>query len=144
MYAITRGGIAQENLGGAVDASGNTVTVSGIDGLETLTLGPSAVTDAGPEVTPRVTRLIAAYPNPFSPATTIAFELSQPERVTIMVFDVAGRKVRTLQDGMMGTAQHVVRWSGIDDAGQRVAPGVYFCRMVAGKVVQTTRLSLMR
>ncbi len=144
MYAITRGGIAQENLGGTVDVSGNTVTVSGIDALETLTLGPATVTDAGPEVTPRVTRLIAAYPNPFSPATTIAFELSQPERVTIMVFDVAGRKVRTLQDGMMGAAQHVVRWSGLDDAGQRVAPGVYFCRLVAGKVVQTTRLSLMR
>lgn len=144
MYAITRGGIAQENLGGTLDASGNTVTVSGIDALGTFTLGPATVTDAGPEVTPRVTRLIAAYPNPFSPTTTIAFELSQPERVTIVVFDVTGRRVRTLQDGMMGAAQHVVRWSGLDEVGQRVAPGVYFCRMVAGKVVQTTRLTLMR
>jgi hypothetical protein len=144
MYAITRGGIAQENLGGTVDASGNTVTVSEFDALETLTLGPGAVTDAGPEVTPRVTRLVAAYPNPFSPTTTIAFELSQPERVRIVVFDVAGRVVRTLQDGTMHATRHEVRWNGVDDAGQRVAPGVYFCRMVAGRVVQTTRLSLMR
>jgi hypothetical protein len=144
MYAITRGGIAQENLGGAVDASGNTVTVSGIDALETLTLGPSAVTDAGPEVTPRVTRLIAAYPNPFSPSTTITFELSETMPVTVEVFDVTGRKVRTLQDGILGAAQHAVTWSGINDAGQRVTPGVYFCRLVAGNVLRTAKMSLLK
>jgi len=70
--------------------------------------------------------------------------LSRPERVTIAVYDVAGRRVRMLQDGMMGATRHEVRWSGVDDAGQRVAPGVYFCRLVAGKVVQTSRLSVLR
>jgi hypothetical protein len=144
LYSIENGGLEWQNLGGTVDVSGNTVTASGIGRLETLTLGPGTLTDAGPGLTPPVTRLIAAYPNPFSPATTISFELSRSERVTIVVFDVAGRKVRTLQDGMMGAAQHAVRWSGLDEAGQRVAPGVYFCRMVAGNVVQTTRLSVLR
>ncbi len=144
LYSIENGGLEWHTLGGTGDVSGNTVTVSGIGRLETLTLGPGTLTDAGPEVTPRVTRLIAAYPNPLRSATTIAFELSQPERVTIVVYDVAGRKVRTLQDGMMGATRHEVRWSGVDDGGQRVATGVYFCRLIAGKVVQTSRLSVLR
>jgi hypothetical protein len=45
---------------------------------------------------------------------------------------------------MMEATRHEVRWSGVDDAGQRVATGVYFCRLTAGKVVQTSRLSVLR
>ena len=145
MYAITRGGIAQENLGGSVDAPANTVTVSGINSFETLTLGPASLVAVDPGVSPRITRLIAAYPNPFrSPSTTIAFELSRETPVTIEVFDVSGRKVRTLQDGVLSADRHSVTWTGVSDAGRRVAPGVYFVRLVADDVVQTTKVSLLK
>ncbi len=144
MYAITRGGIAQENLGGTVDVSGNAVTVSGIDALETLTLGPATVVGVEPAELPRITRLMGAYPNPFSPSTTITFELSGTMPVTVEVFDVTGRKVRTLEDRVLGAAQHAVTWTGVNDAGQRVTPGVYFCRLVAGNVVRTAKMSLLK
>ena len=143
MYAIDTGG-HPESLGGTVDASGNTVTSSGINAFETLTLGPSTLVGVGPGELPQITRLMGAYPNPFSPSTTITFELSRTMPVTIEVFDVTGRKVRTLQDGVLGAARHSVTWTGVNDAGQRVTPGVYFCRLVAGNVVQTTKMSLLK
>jgi hypothetical protein len=142
MYALDAGG-TPEGLGGTIDASGNMVTVSGIDGLETLTLGPSTLVAVEPGELSQITRLLGAYPNPFSPSTTISFELSRTMPVTVEVFDVTGRKVRTLRDGVLGAARHAVTWTGVNDAGQRVTPGVYFCRLVAGNVVQTTKMSLL-
>jgi hypothetical protein len=144
MYAIGAGGYTWQDLGGTVDVSANTVTTSGIGAFYTLTLGPPTLVAVEPGELPQVTRLLGAYPNPLRSGTTIAFELSRPERVTIAVYDVTGRRVRTLQDGMMGATRHEVRWSGVDDAGQRVATGVYFCRLTAGNVVQTSRLSVLR
>jgi hypothetical protein len=70
--------------------------------------------------------------------------LPWPTRVNISIFDVMGRKVATLQDGMMGPDLHTVTWRGLSDDGRRLASGVYLCRMVAGDVTQTAKVALLR
>ncbi len=71
-------------------------------------------------------------PNPFNPVTTISFTVpaeSDGERVTLQVFDVAGRRVCTLVDEEMAGGRYGAVWDGTDEAGQPVSSGVYFYRM---------------
>ena len=74
-------------------------------------------------------RLGHAHPNPFNPLTTIGYSLAGRSSVTIRVYDLAGRVVRTLVDGETEPGEHKVVWDGTTAAGQRAASGVYFVRM---------------
>jgi hypothetical protein len=76
-----------------------------------------------------VNRLDHARPNPFNPTTTIAFSLAGRSRVTIRVFDAAGRVVRTLVDSQLEAGPHTVIWNGTTETGRRAASGVYFVKM---------------
>ena len=76
-------------------------------------------------------RLDHARPNPFNPTTTIAYNLAGRSRVTIRVYDVAGRMVRTLVDGKAEPGKHSVVWDGTTGSGERAASGVYFVKMEA-------------
>jgi len=73
--------------------------------------------------------LLAARPNPFGGVTSLAFDLPSPGRAQLVVFDVAGRRVKGLLDGEMPAGRHAVTWDATDDAGAKVAPGVYFYRL---------------
>jgi hypothetical protein len=93
------------------------------------------------EVAGRVT-LKGNYPNPFNPKTLIAYELPRPSSVRLRIYDAGGRLVRTILDSAWKSAgPHEEAWDGTDDAGTRLASGVYFCRMevddqtVMGKMV---------
>jgi hypothetical protein len=59
----------------------------------------------------------------------VRFGLARPDRVEIKVFDVSGRLVRTLADRRFGAGEHELAWDGADDAGHRVARGVYFTQV---------------
>jgi hypothetical protein len=87
---------------------------------------------------------LSNYPNPFAPATTVAYELTRPSSVTLSVYDVAGRVVRTLESGSRGPGLHEVRWDGRNDAGLRVAAGTYFAALDAGGELATTKMNLVR
>ena len=76
-------------------------------------------------------RLGHARPNPFNPLTTIEYSLSSPGRVSVRVYDLAGRIVRTLADRGGEAGEHKIVWDGTTDSGARVASGVYFVRMEA-------------
>ncbi len=71
-------------------------------------------------------------PNPFNPVTEIAFDLPERAEVELAVYDVSGRKVATLVDGMTDPGRHRAGWNGTDDAGRGVASGVYFFRLSRG------------
>ncbi len=79
------------------------------------------------------------HPNPFNPVTTIQFGLPEPARVTMKLYDAAGREVRTLVDERMEAGYHrtVVEASGLSS-------GVYFCRMVSGSFVDTRKMVLLK
>lgn len=72
-----------------------------------------------------------AHPNPFNPITTIGYSTPAGGRLTIRVYDLAGRVVRTLVEGSVGAGEHTAIWDGTTDAGHRAASGVYFIRMEA-------------
>ncbi|MBC8424306.1 T9SS type A sorting domain-containing protein [bacterium] len=90
------------------------------------------------------TRLQGAYPNPFNPTTKIAFTSARAGHVTLEIYDVTGRLMRTLVDGHVGAGEHATLWDGRGDDGTRAASGVYFARFAGGEVVDTTKLMLVK
>jgi flagellar hook assembly protein FlgD len=95
-----------------------------------------------------VTRLGPARPNPFNPRTTFEYSLAGRSQVTIRVFDLAGRVVRTLITSERGPGEHRVLWDGTTNTGERAASGVYFVRMEgasdAGSFRETGKVVMLR
>jgi hypothetical protein len=83
-------------------------------------------------------------PNPFNPVTTIRFGLAEAAAVRVTIYDLAGRRVRTLLDAWRPTGHHSVSWDGTSDAGVDVATGVYFYRIEAGPLRETRKAVLLK
>ena len=83
-------------------------------------------------------------PNPFNPSTVIRYSIAERVRVTIRVYDVAGRLVRTLSNEDRSPNVYTVSWDGANDAGQSVSSGIYFYRITAGAFVQTKKMVLLK
>jgi hypothetical protein len=92
----------------------------------------------------RAVELGQNYPNPFNPTTHIDYYLPANQRVTISVYDVRGKRVATLVDGVVGYGNHTVEWNGTDARGNRAGSGVYFYRMTAGSKVITKKLVVVK
>jgi len=85
------------------------------------------------------------YPNPFNPVATIEFGIAARDRVTIRIYDIAGRLVKTLCDRVMEPGiRHSLTWNGMNDGGKPIASGVYYCKMAAGSFAATRKLVLLR
>lgn len=70
------------------------------------------------------------YPNPFNPSTGIDFDVARPGLVTVRVFDVLGREVKTLANEKLKPGRYKVQWDGTNNAGHSVASGVYLYRLI--------------
>jgi hypothetical protein len=89
------------------------------------------------------------YPNPFNPETQIQYQLPQPGMVQLAIYDVLGHRVRTLIDEYLPAGPHTVRWNALDDAGLRVASGIYIYRINVTadseeRFTETRRMLLLR
>jgi photosystem II stability/assembly factor-like uncharacterized protein len=84
------------------------------------------------------------YPNPFNSGTIIQYQLGKRTPVELSVFDILGRKVRTLISEKQTTGFHSVPWDGLNDFGTQVASGVYFYQLNAGNFIETKKLLLVR
>jgi len=88
---------------------------------------------------------VGSFPNPSNPATSIVFSVADPGgRVSIRVFDLSGRMVRTLMNRPMAPGAYTLRWDGTNDQGAEVASGVYFCRMEAPGFTDERKLTLLK
>lgn len=74
-----------------------------------------------------------AFPNPARGGTSLEFELAREEEATLEVFDLHGAQVRTLSSGRLGAGLHRIPWSGEDDLGRQLTPGIYLVRLRAGE-----------
>lgn len=103
-------------------------------------------TDAGDveETPPAVSAIRSIYPNPFNPATRIAFDVSAAGRVTLSIYDVSGRRVAVLVDRDLAPGRYEGVWNGATAGGVAASSGLYFCRFEAGRVVETRKLVLVR
>lgn len=84
------------------------------------------------------------YPNPFNSSTTIKYALASDGFVRLTVFDLAGRRIATLVDGLQGAGLHQVVWNGTDDEGEAVTSGVYFYKIEIEGKSQTNRMLLLK
>jgi endonuclease I len=108
----------------------------------TLVFDPTAAT-AVDDAPPLAFRLHQNAPNPFRPATTIRFDLPRRASVSLRVFDVAGRLVRSLVDGSsLEPGRHEAAWDGHDESGRAAGAGLYFYRLQAGTLGETRRMVL--
>jgi hypothetical protein len=87
---------------------------------------------------------VLARPNPFHAATNLLFTLGETRPVDIRIFDVTGRQVRHLSEGVQGAGSHSVTWDGNDDAGQALPAGFYFVRTTAGSWIDEKKIVRIR
>jgi hypothetical protein len=106
----------------------------------TVVSGPSSVTPVSPEtMTPVI------LPNPFGAETTVRFSLARSGPVSVSVYDLQGRLVRTLAGGgLLEAGVRELRWDGRDADGREVANGVYLCRVEADGQAASRRMVVLR
>ncbi|MFH1071071.1 MAG: FlgD immunoglobulin-like domain containing protein [Candidatus Glassbacteria bacterium] len=160
-----RNGVCRESSG-MLAAAGPLAAVSRIEGLtqaqidylentfDQLGLTPDEEAafwidlygNSGRPELPRAYSLSQNSPNPFNPATTISYTVpdGQRARVTIGIFDLGGRLIRTLVDTDREAGIYTVFWNGLDERGEPAASGVYFYRMTAGDYSQTRKMVLVK
>ncbi|NUO81362.1 T9SS type A sorting domain-containing protein [candidate division KSB1 bacterium] len=108
--------------------------------------GPSGVEEHEVSfVTPEHYVLEQNYPNPFNPSTTITYSLPLNKKVTLRIYDMMGRVVRTLVDDQMQSAgRYKVQWDGRNQHGTRVASGVYLYALEFGNFKKTKSMTLLK
>jgi hypothetical protein len=119
----------------AANRDGNTISVLLNSTGATSAPGPSPLAGF---------HLGKAWPNPTRFATRIAYSTPRPERITISVYDVAGRVVAELLNGMVPAGESALSWDGRDATGRLVSAGVYSVRMEAQGFSATERVVRLR
>jgi hypothetical protein len=92
---------------------------------------------------PQKAVLFGNYPNPFHSLTRIAFSVPEKTRVSLLLYSVGGRLVRTLVDDI-GRGRHAIPWDGTGASGEGLPGGVYFYRLLAGDTVLTGKVVLLQ
>ena len=93
---------------------------------------------------PRHLALAQNYPNPFNPMTTIQYSLPRAGRVRLSVYDVRGRLVKTLVNGVVIAGRHEEVWQADDDSGRPVASGIYLYRLQTSYESRTMKMAVIR
>ena len=84
------------------------------------------------------------FPNPFNASTTVHFNLKDEGHVSIVVYDLLGRKVKTLVDENRSTGAHRVVWDGRDESGMTASSGIYFVRIRTRDAARTFKISYLK
>jgi subtilisin family serine protease len=120
------------------------VTAAQITILDVALNPASAAIDDPAAAAPARFGLAQNQPNPFNPSTTIGFSLGEGGQVSLLVFDVSGRLVRTLANGPLAAGAHAVSWDGRDDHGQAAPSGIYLYRLTANGETTTRRMTMLK
>lgn len=140
----------------SVDGTGSDLAVvhlDALDGIDSLEFNPAdpgvmylgleaedvSLQETGRSAAPSAGLELAASPNPFNPKTTISFRLPRDAEVALDVFDLSGRKVSTLVDGLLEAGDYAIPWNG-----SGCASGVYLYRLTADGVARSGRMMLIK
>lgn len=93
---------------------------------------------------PQAIFAVAGRPNPFERSTQVTFALGSQSLVKAGIYDVAGRRVKSLYQATLGAGRHAFAWAGDDDAGAAVSPGIYFAKVETLTGVASAKLILLR
>jgi len=103
----------------------------------------TAIEERSSAVLPESLQLVQNYPNPFNSSTVFRFTLSQPGRVELAIYNLAGQRVATLADGIWDMGTHSIGWSGRDENGRALSSGVYLYRLQSGSAQTSARKLLL-
>jgi len=119
--------------------------VAGTYGRSMLSIDLDAVSGVPDDTEiPSLVAELSNYPNPFNPVTTVSYSLVAAANVDLAVYDLAGRRVRTLESGSRSAGRHETVWNGTTSEGRPVASGTYFLRMDAGGRVSVGKMNLIK
>jgi len=152
VFSITFKAIGQQGASTNLDLeySAMSAALTFTNLIPTLTTNDTVVSIASPtsvedlQTTPKEFFLKQNYPNPFNLETKIPYELAKQTRVSISIFNLLGKKIRTLVNEVDGPSSFEVAWDGKNDNGRIVPSGNYFVEMRVGGVVQMTKVILSK
>ena len=119
--------------GGSMFQSVNIEMITDPDNISTTTNG-----------SPFVFKLHQSFPNPFNPSTEIVYDIPSKEHVSLVVYDIGGRVVRSLTNEIKEAGSHVVVWGGKNDLGKPVPAGLYIYSIVSGKNKSNKKTVLLK
>ncbi len=102
------------------------------------------------DLLPKETTVLQNYPNPFNPSTTFSYQLAEDALVKLEVYDMMGRRISSLVDGVKTAGYHSALWQSRDESGKQLASGIYLYRFTAvptsGKqpITRSGKLMLMK
>ncbi len=128
---------AKRGLGFSADQG---LSSSVTDGTEAFDMPPPVANEDEASSLPDGFRLSASYPNPFGTASRFTLEVAEAQDVTVAIYDVVGREVARLHDGLLAAgARH-----GFEVDGRSLASGVYLVRVTGASFAETRRITLLR
>ena len=95
-------------------------------------------------ILPKEFALHQNYPNPFNPTTQIHYDLPESEFVSIIIYDVIGRKIKSLINTNQEAGYRSIAWNATNDLGQPVSNGMYIYTIQAGEFRQTNKMVLLK
>ncbi len=121
------------------------MTSPSVSFTDTVAFTVGSISAVDPELPLADTIRHRCYPNPFNPTVTISFTAPNPDtEVSVVVYDVNGRRIKTLLEGIMDGTAGELSWNGTDKTGRSVASGVYFYLITAGDQVATGKMILAK
>ena len=109
-----------------------------------LGVGCSAILAVEEEFIPMQFTIHQNYPNPFNPVTTIRYDVPENGLVNIIIYDILGRRVKTLISQTQTAGQRSVQWNATNDYGKPVSAGVYLYQIQTGKHISTKKMLLLK
>ncbi len=93
---------------------------------------------------PNQFKVYDAYPNPFNPVTTLRYQLPEANMVTVTIYDMVGREVKTLLNQQQTTGLHGIQWNGTNNLGNTVSAGIYLYQVQSGPYNQINKMILLK
>ena len=89
-------------------------------------------------------RFLANYPNPFNPTTTIKFELNEPGKTEVTIFNLKGQVVRRLTDSILAKGIHEMIWDGKNDNNTLCGSGTYLYQVKSNNQIKAKKMLMLK
>ncbi len=125
------------------DSTGNVSTISNIVSAEAAFNLSTDIDDTDNNL-PTEFALSQNFPNPFNPSTTIGFSLPTASFVELSIYNIEGKKVKTLVEQNLSAGQHNIEWDGTNNSGSQIATGMYIYRMTTETFSTSKKMVLLK
>lgn len=160
LIVVSKEDILNEEIIGAIVLQKNTYTLSTVEQIltkynlnkegfkdgPTLFVGEEGITGVNQldEVIADRFELFQNYPNPFNPSTVIQFSIAKPAHVSLKIYDMLGKEIKTLIHEELPTGLYEAGWDGTNDLGIKVGSGTYIYRIVADSYSKAKTMILLK